>query len=134
MFKPYPNELRDKSEDLLEFVGLYEKRKLMSGDLSFGQQKLLEFAMALMNEPEVLLLDEPTAGINPTLINGLIDRLKLANTKFGITLFIIEHNMRVIMNMADNIYCLAHGELLASGTPAEIQNDQNVIDAYLGAH
>ncbi len=134
MFKPYPNELRDKAEDLLEFVGLYEKRKLMSGDLSFGQQKLLEFAMALMNEPEVLLLDEPTAGINPTLINGLIDRLKMANTEFGITLFIIEHNMRVIMNMADNIYCLAHGELLASGTPDQIQNDQNVIDAYLGAH
>jgi len=134
MFKPYPNELRDKAEDLLEFVGLYEKRKLASGDLSFGQQKLLEFAMALMNEPEVLLLDEPTAGINPTLINGLIDRLKLANSEFGITLFIIEHNMRVIMNMADNIYCLAHGELLASGTPDQIQNDQNVIDAYLGAH
>jgi len=134
MFKPYPNELREKTEDLLEFVGLYEKRKLLAGNLSFGQQKLLEFAMALMNEPEVLLLDEPTAGINPTLINGLIDRLKLANTQFGITLFIIEHNMRVIMNMADNIYCLAHGELLASGTPDQIQNDQNVIDAYLGAH
>ena len=134
MFKPYPNELREKSEDLLNFVGLYEKRKLAAGDLSFGQQKLLEFAMALMNEPEVLLLDEPTAGINPTLINGLIDRLKLANTQFGITLFIIEHNMRVIMNMADNIYCLAHGELLAAGTPDEIQNDQRVIDAYLGAH
>lgn len=134
MFKPYPNELQEKAEDLLEFVGLYEKRKLAAGDLSFGQQKLLEFAMALMNEPEILLLDEPTAGINPTLINGLIERLKLANTEFGITLFIIEHNMRVIMNMADNIYCLAHGELLASGTPDEIQNDQNVIDAYLGAH
>jgi branched-chain amino acid transport system ATP-binding protein len=134
MFKPYPNELRDKAEDLLEFVGLYEKRKLPSGDLSFGQQKLLEFAMALMNEPEILLLDEPTAGINPTLINGLIDRLKRANTDFGITLFVIEHNMRVIMNMADNIYCLAHGELLASGKPDKIQNDQRVIDAYLGAH
>jgi branched-chain amino acid transport system ATP-binding protein len=134
MFKPYPHELREKTEDLLEFVGLYEKRRLLAGNLSFGQQKLLEFAMALMNEPEVLLLDEPTAGINPTLINGLIDRLKLANTQFGITLFIIEHNMRVIMNMADNIYCLAHGELLASGTPDQIQNDQNVIDAYLGAH
>ena len=90
--------------------------------------------MALMNEPTVLLLDEPTAGINPTLINGLIDRLKRANSEFGITLFIIEHNMRVIMNMADKIYCLAHGEMLAEGTPAEIQDDQRVIDAYLGAH
>lgn len=124
----------ERADHLLEFVGLYEKRFLRSGSLSFGQQKLLEFAMALMNEPTVLLLDEPTAGINPTLINGLIDRLKRANTEFGITLFIIEHNMRVIMNMADTIYCLAHGEMLASGTPDEIQNDQNVVDAYLGAH
>ena len=125
---------RERAEMLLDFVGLYEKRFLRSGSLSFGQQKLLEFAMALMNEPTVLLLDEPTAGINPTLTNGLIDRLKRANSEFGITLFIIEHNMRVIMNMADTIYCLAHGKLLANGTPGEIQNDQRVIDAYLGAH
>jgi len=90
--------------------------------------------MALMNEPEVLLLDEPTAGINPTLINGLIDRLQRANSEFGITLFVIEHNMRVVMNLADKIYCLAHGEMLASGVPSDIQNDQRVIDAYLGAH
>jgi branched-chain amino acid transport system ATP-binding protein len=124
----------ERADHLLEFVGLYEKRMLKSGDLSFGQQKLLEFAMALMNEPTCLLLDEPTAGINPTLINGLIERLKRANTDFGITLFIIEHNMRVIMNMAETIYCMAHGEMLAQGTPDEIQNDQRVIDAYLGAH
>lgn len=134
MFRPYSPELEEKAEHLLEFVGLYSKRRLISGDLSFGQQKLLEFAMALMSEPEVLLLDEPTAGINPTLINGLIDRLLKANEEFGITLFVIEHNMRVIMNLADNIYCLAHGEMLAEGTPEEIQNDQRVIDAYLGAH
>ncbi len=127
-------EDRERAEMLLDFVGLYEKRLLRSGSLSFGQQKLLEFAMALMNEPTVLLLDEPTAGINPTLINGLIDRLKRANSEFGITLFIIEHNMRVIMNIADTIYCLAHGKLLARGTPEEIQHDQRVISAYLGAH
>ena len=127
-------EPMEEVDRLLDFVGLYEKRRLISGDLSFGQQKLLEFAMALMNRPEVLLLDEPTAGINPTLINGLIDRLRRANEELGITLFVIEHNMRVIMNMAQSIYCLAHGELLAHGTPDEIQNDQRVIDAYLGAH
>ena len=132
--KTFTREDYERADHLLEFVGLYEKRMLQSGDLSFGQQKLLEFAMALMNEPTCLLLDEPTAGINPTLINGLIDRLKRANSEFGITLFVIEHNMRVIMNMAEKIYCLAHGEMLAEGTPDEIQNDQRVIDAYLGAH
>ena len=134
MLTKYPQELTERAENLLEFVGLYGKRFLISGDLSFGQQKLLEFAMALMNEPKVLLLDEPTAGINPTLINGLIDRLKRANHEFGITLFVIEHNMRVVMNLADSIYCLAHGEMLAHGTPDEIKQDQKVIDAYLGAH
>ncbi len=134
MFTRFTPETMDKAEHLLEFVGLYQKRHLISGDLSFGQQKLLEFAMALMNDPKVLLLDEPTAGINPTLINGLIDRLKRANSEFGITLFVIEHNMRVIMNLAESIYCLAHGEMLAYGSPDDIQNDQRVIDAYLGAH
>jgi len=82
----------------------------------------------------VLLLDEPTAGINPTLINGLIDRLKHANQDMGITLFVIEHNMRVIMNLAEHIYCLANGRLLASGPPEQIQNDKRVIEAYLGGH
>jgi branched-chain amino acid transport system ATP-binding protein len=134
MFGAHEAEDRERAEHLLEFVGLYEKRWLLAGDLSFGQQKLLEFGMALMNEPTVLMLDEPTAGINPTLINGLIDRLKRANEQLGITLFVIEHNMRVIMNLARHIYCLAHGQLLAEGTPAEIQTDQRVLDAYLGAH
>jgi branched-chain amino acid transport system ATP-binding protein len=130
----FPREVDEKAESLLEFVGLYTKRYLLAGDLSFGQQKLLEFAMALMNEPKMLLLDEPTAGINPTLINGLIERLRQVNAELGITLLVIEHNMRVIMNLAERIYCLAHGELLAEGTPDALQSDQRVIDAYLGAH
>lgn len=134
MFSKYPPEVLERAEELLEFVGLYTKRKLLAGNLSFGQQKLLEFAMALMNDPKLLLLDEPTAGINPTLINGLIDRLKRANAELGITLLVIEHNMRVIMNLAEHIYCLAHGELLADGPPEQLRNDQRVIDAYLGAH
>ena len=133
IFSQIPKNLTEKAENLLSFVGLYQKRKLRAGDLSFGQQKLLELAMALMNEPEMLLLDEPTAGINPTLINGIIDRLIKVNQDFGITLLVIEHNMRVIMNLAQKIFCLAHGELLAEGLPEQIKNDQRVVDAYLGA-
>lgn len=123
---------RERADELLEFVGLYSKRELSAGELSFGQQKLLEFAMALMNEPRMLLLDEPTAGINPTLINGLIERLRRANEQLGITLVVIEHNMRVIMNLAQRIDCLANGQMLASGTPEQIRDDERVIDAYLG--
>ena len=133
VFSKIPTELNEKSENILNFVGLYQKRKLRAGDLSFGQQKLLELAMALMNEPKMLLLDEPTAGINPTLINGIIDRLIRVNKEIGITLLVIEHNMKVIMQLAQNIFCLAHGQLLANGTPEEIKNDKRVIDAYLGA-
>lgn len=133
IFSKIPKDLTEKAENLLSFVGLYQKRKLRAGDLSFGQQKLLELAMALMNEPEMLLLDEPTAGINPTLINGIIDRLIKVNQDFGITLLVIEHNMRVIMQLAEDIFCLAHGQMLAKGKPDEIKNDKRVVDAYLGA-
>jgi branched-chain amino acid transport system ATP-binding protein len=122
-----------RAEDLLAFVGLHEKRFERAGRLSFGQQKLLEFAMALMSEPRLLLLDEPTAGINPTLINGLVDRLQRANRELGVTLLVIEHNMRVIMNLASHITCLAHGRVLAAGPPDEVRDDPRVLDAYLGA-
>jgi len=134
MFDTLPKELDDEAELILSFVGLYEKRNLREGELSFGQQKLLELAMALMNEPKMLMLDEPTAGINPTLINGIINRLIKINEKYNITLFVIEHNMRVVMNLAEHIFCMAHGKMLADGKPQEIKNDKRVIDAYLGAH
>ena len=133
IFSRIPTELTERAENLLNFVGLYQKRKLRAGDLSFGQQKLLELAMALMNEPKMLLLDEPTAGINPTLINGIIDRLIKINKDYGITLLVIEHNMKVIMSLAQKIFCLAHGKMLAEGSPDQIKNDKRVVDAYLGA-
>ena len=81
----------------------------------------------------MLLLDEPTSGINPTLSNWIIDWLIKVNPDFGFTLLVIEHNMKVIMQLAEDIFCLAHGKMLAKGTPDEIKNDKRVIDAYLGA-
>ena len=133
MFQIIPKEVDEEAEQILSFVGLYQKRNLRAGELSFGQQKLLELAMALINAPKMLILDEPTAGINPTLINGIVDRLIKVNKKYNITLFVIEHNMRVIMNLAQKIYCMAYGRILAEGKPDEIKNDKKVIDAYLGA-
>jgi len=133
MFADFAPPVIRRARDLLQFMGLDEKRHLVAGSLSFGQQKLLELAMALMSEPKMLLLDEPTAGINPTLINGVLDRLRRANSQWGVTLLVIEHNMRVIMSLAQRIYCLAHGELLAEDTPEGILRNQRVIEAYLGA-
>ncbi|HBM87204.1 MAG: ABC transporter ATP-binding protein [Parvibaculaceae bacterium] len=129
----FSSQVDVRAEELLDFVGLASKRFLRAGSLSFGQQKLLEFAMALMSEPKLLLLDEPTAGVNPTLINGLIDRLVRANKELGVTLLVIEHNMRVIMNLAEHITCLAHGEVLAQGSPQEVRDNPIVVEAYLGA-
>lgn len=124
---------RDKGMQLLAFVDLADRSGELAGRLSFGQRKLLELAMALMSEPQMLLLDEPTAGVNPTLVERLVERLREVNASFGLTLLIIEHNMRVVMALAGKIHCLAHGRVLASGTPEEIRSDPRVIDAYLGA-
>ena len=133
LFGRAPQDAEARCAELLDFVGLAGKRDALAGDLSFGQQKLLELAMALVNDPELLLLDEPTAGINPVLIGSLIDRLKAANKERGLTLLVIEHNMPVIMDLAEHIYCLAHGRLLAEGPPQQIKRDAKVLDAYLGA-
>ena len=100
---------------------------------SRGMRQKTALLRALAHGPDILLLDEPTAGINPTLINGIIDRLIKVNQDFGITLLVIEHNMKVIMQLAEDIFCLAHGKMLANGSPDEIKSDKRVVDAYLGA-
>jgi ABC-type branched-subunit amino acid transport system ATPase component len=133
LFGRAPQDAAARGAELLDFVGLAAKQDTLAGDLSFGQQKLLELAMALVNDPELLLLDEPTAGINPVLIDSLIDRLKAANKERGLTFLVIEHNIPVIMGLAEYIYCLAHGKLLADGPPQTVRRDTKVLDAYLGA-
>jgi ABC-type branched-subunit amino acid transport system ATPase component len=133
LFRRADADAEAKIFELLDFVGLSAKSDILAGELSFGQQKLLELAMALINDPEILLLDEPTAGINPVLIDSVVDRLKAVNKTRGLTLLVIEHNMPVIMGLAEHIYCLAHGRLLADGSPRKIRRDARVLDAYLGA-
>jgi branched-chain amino acid transport system ATP-binding protein len=130
--RPSP-AVREAALQRLDFVGLADKHDQLAGELSYGQRKLLEFAMALMTEPKMLLLDEPTAGVSPTMVPELIQRLRRANTELGITLLFIEHNMQVVMALAQHVHCLSRGRLLASGTPEQIRADPRVIEAYLGA-
>jgi len=128
-----PDEsLQARAAELLDYVDLGGLADTRAGRLSFGQQKLIEFAMELMAEPDVLLMDEPAGGINPSMLENLIEYIRTANEDEEATIFLIEHNMDFVMEIADRIYVLAHGERIAEGTPEEIQNDQRVLDAYLG--
>lgn len=122
---------KEKALSILESVGLIDKTYDYAGALSGGQRKLLEMARTLMTDPKLILLDEPAAGVNPTLINQICEHIINWN-KQGISFLIIEHNMDVIMSLCDHIWVLAEGSNLADGTPADIQNNSQVLDAYLG--
>ncbi|MGH9246621.1 MAG: ABC transporter ATP-binding protein [Acidimicrobiales bacterium] len=121
----------DRCGELLRFMRLDRLTHDAASSLSLGQQRLLELAMALMPEPSVVLLDEATSGVNPTLIEEIKDRIRSLN-RAGVTFFLIEHNMGVAMELCERLYVLHHGQLLAAGTPSEVQADELVMEAYFG--
>lgn len=122
---------RDHAMELLDFVGITHLADEKSKNLSYGQKKLMEFAATLMTEPRLIMLDEPAGGVNPALLEDIIERIQVLN-KQGITFLIVEHNMDVVMNLCDPVIVMAYGTVLTKGAPQNIQNDEEVLKAYLG--
>ena len=125
-------EQRERVGELLNTVGLYDVKDELSTSLPYGKQRRLEIARALATDPKLLLLDEPAAGMNPQETNELTAFIGEIRDSFHLTIFLIEHHMDLVMDISDRIYVLDFGKLIAQGTPAEIQNNKRVIDAYLG--
>ena len=122
---------RARALELLEEFGLVHLAGERAGNLSYGQKKLLEFAAVLMGDPRLVLLDEPTAGVNPVLVEQIEERIRELNGR-GLTFLVVEHNMNLVMRLCDPVIVLAQGTKLAEGRPDEVRNDSRVLDAYLG--
>jgi branched-chain amino acid transport system ATP-binding protein len=122
---------RERGMELLSFVGIAELADKPAASLSYGQKKLMDLAAGLMAEPELMLLDEPAGGINPALLDVIIDRVQRLRG-MGVTFLIVEHNMDVVMNVCDPVVVMAYGKVLAQGSPAAIQSNDAVLEAYLG--
>ena len=123
---------RERVRDLLEIVGLSDVQNELATSLPYGKQRRLEIARALAADPKLLLLDEPAAGMNPQETEELTEFIGEIRDKFHLTILLIEHHMDLVMDISDRIYVLDFGKLIADGTPEQIQNNQRVIDAYLG--
>ena len=137
MFAPPDSGLGARADDLIEQFRISHVADLKAGTLSYGQQKLVDIAMAFMREPDLVLLDEPCAGVNPSLVSGISSLLKQLNEK-GLggkksSFVVIEHNMDFVMSLCHRILVMVEGKVLAVGTPAEIRGNKAVLDAYLGA-
>ena len=125
-------KMKEDCLELLKIVNLYDVRDEVAHSLPYGKQRHLEIARALATDPSLLLLDEPAAGMNPQETDELTDFIKWVRDTFHITIFMIEHHMNLVMDISDRIYVIDFGKQIAEGTPEEIQNNQRVIDAYLG--
>lgn len=132
LFAPGDSGLGDQADALIEKFRIGHVAQQKAGELSYGQQKLVDIAMAFMSEPDLVLLDEPCAGVNPSLVGGISVLLKELNRERGGSFIVIEHNMDFVMDLCHRIMVMVEGSVLAVGTPDEIRANREVLDAYLG--
>jgi len=132
MFAPGDSGLGQKADELIDLFRIRHVADKPAGSLSYGQQKLVDIAMAFMSEPALVLLDEPCAGVNPSLVGGISTLLKELNARRGGSFVVIEHNMDFVMDLCHRIMVMVEGTVMAIGTPAEIRANKAVLDAYLG--
>ena len=133
MLKPSHPDTEQRARQLIRFLQIEHLIDELAGHLSGGQRRLLEIGMALMPDPDIVLLDEATSGVNPTLIETIKDRIRALNEEQGKTFLLIEHNINFIADLCSRVYVLDYGQMLAEGTPQEIMENEAVIEAYFGA-